>query len=415
MSTKVQTQKNENKNKLSAQCAKSTLTTAPDFTNLEELSKIASNIDTELEQSKSILKSVMNQLVESKSGHAEVLTVCKDMNNSNWTTAEPCFNGVKKMTGLSLTMSRMTANATFLNPNLLKTLEKRAIEKINDSRSDIAQFLDVLSCLQSNKELDKIQKNLSDLNSFRADQKFPPIVTAVEDALISVSSLNSGLKSLALYFSKRRKFASDKTSQFPNAAEHTNSIGPAAQEIARLEDVLRERANVDIIKNHAQIVQRELAASGATLAQDDKDNLEKLVALGASLDVMFVQLDAWKSGIKKSDSTKFVDYGYVFTEAKKVDWANLGGLMGLEKSLEKLVELVKDVGNKKSLGEVQDALKSLDDGGLEFSSFQNRLDEPKKALAALDLFFSNLFKPLPTAILPPPDLGNSEKNGPPPQ
>lgn len=358
----------------------------PDFTNLEELSKIASNIDTELEQSKSILKSVMNQLVESKSGHAEVLTVCKDMNNSNWTTAEPCFNGVKKMTGLSLTMSRMTANATFLNPNLLKTLEKRAIEKINDSRSDIAQFLDVLSCLQSNKELDKIQKNLSDLNSFRADQKFPPIVTAVEDALISVSSLNSGLKSLALYFSKRRKFASDKTSQFPNAAEHTNSIGPAAQGIARLEDVLRERANVDIIKNHAQIVQRELAASGATLAQDDKDNLEKLVALGASLDVMFVQLDAWKSGIKKSDSTKFVDYGYVFTEAKKVDWANLGGLMGLEKSLEKLVELVKDVGNKKSLGEVQDALKSLDDG-----------------------------KPLPTAILPPPDLGNSEKNGPPPQ
>ncbi|EFO94963.1 hypothetical protein CRE_08732 [Caenorhabditis remanei] len=382
--------------------------TSSDSSNIEKLVELATNIDEELNNLQNQLKKFQEKISgkvfsENLQNLAKLCDTGRGDTVESWKTAYTSLSNFKELNDLDKFVGEVLENANDIKDSKLKSLATSSqplFASLKTYLSEITEHTDLLNCLikinDTRPTINVIHesKNLRDSQTHIATvENAADVVTKLVGTKKDLNTLETTIKSI-----KGSKSVESDLLNLPDAEKHSQVLGTSTQGVVRMKKAIDTKSTADVIKRNADIVKSEVSQAKG-LSTEDNGNLTRLESLGNSWDEMIAQLNTWKNGIKKLNSSTLADYADIFLEAKKVN--GIDDLKKISSSLSHLIDLVPGSSNKKQLEDIKKAVDELDEIGLQFAGYQKSFDESKKSLAALDLFFADFDKKISVTVAPP--------------
>ncbi|CAI2318703.1 unnamed protein product [Caenorhabditis sp. 36 PRJEB53466] len=234
-----------------------------------------------------------------------------------------------------------------------------------------SKFLELYSCLGDDVGADGVvvKDMIQGIRSLRG-YGHNETMTSAETALDSIVKLSGGMTRARNSGQELKKVSVKEAmalkSAVPNAQDHAQKLGSAAQGLANIEKVLKVRRQLDKLPNDFGFI------------KDGKIKTE-FASLKTSISQMFSQIDTYKSKLSTLNVTNLHSYTPMFEEAKKIESVRLDVL-----KMKEAVESLKDPSLQPQIDDTVTALNSLETLDLDFASYH--IQDAVPSLTAFDQF-----------------------------
>ncbi|PIC54027.1 hypothetical protein B9Z55_003456 [Caenorhabditis nigoni] len=247
---------------------------------------------------------------------------------------------------------------------------------------------DFFKCLQKD-ELTTVLKIVALVKAIRSPN---PTLTASMDsgltAIKKIADTKTDLKTLETSILAQKGFKSPETDQLAllkDSSKHSMTIGLAVQGVSGMKNVLEKKQDLERLQKVKKVIEKQ--KNKKSLGPEDVANLDSLLKMIDGIQKMLMSLNTFKGSVKPSMT--LLDHSNIFQKAKSVSGVS-GNFQKVRTTVAKVIGMMKDPNEKKTLEDVGKILEDLDSLEMDFAKFQKPFDGSKETLEVLDSFFKEL-------------------------